>query len=126
MVKIRPSLLGLCALAVLGAACSSQPAPNTDHSPQEAAGQTLFTRHCAACHSLNADTVIVGPPLAGIANQAQQRVAGMDASAYLHQSIMEPSAYLVEGFSDLMPPTLGQVLTPEEVDALVAYMLTLQ
>lgn len=108
------------------AACSSQPTTRVDYSPQEAAGQALFTRHCAACHSLSADTVVVGPSLAGIANRAPERVAGMDASTYFHQSIMEPNAYLVEGFSDLMPPSLAQVLTPEEVDALVAYMLTLR
>ena len=32
----------------------------------------------------------------------------------------------MEGFNDLMPKSFGTVLTSEELDALVAYLLTLQ
>lgn len=128
MVKSAKTLFPVICLAILLSACASETPSSSNLAPldaQAAAGQALFTRHCAACHSLSPDTVVVGPALAGIADRAGQRVAGLDADTYLHQSILEPSAYVVEGFADLMPPTLAQVLTSEEIDALVAYMHTL-
>jgi cytochrome c2 len=46
--------------------------------------------------------------------------------AYLHTSIMDPSAYVVPGFpDDLMPKTYAEIFTQEEIDNLVAYLLTL-
>lgn len=50
----------------------------------------------------------------------------MDAREYLESSVNNPSGYLVEGYNDLMPPTLAKALSQEEVDAIVAYLLTLQ
>lgn len=114
-------------LSVLLAGCAAQaPQPATNLDSEEQAGQALFTRHCAVCHSLNPDTIIVGPSLATIGVEAGDRVATLDAEAYLHQSILQPGAYLVQDFADLMPPTLAQILNAEEIDALVAYMLTLR
>jgi nitric oxide reductase subunit C len=101
-------------LSILLAACSSGP-PN---------GQQLFTVYCSSCHATSGDGVIVGPSLAGVATRAEDRVAGLDADAYIRQSILEPSAYMVPGFDDLMPKTWGQVLSAGELDALVAYLLT--
>jgi hypothetical protein len=71
--------------------------------------------------------VVVGPSLAGVATRAKTRKPELDAAAYLHNSIEEPGAYVVEGFADgLMPIDFAEQLTPEEIDALVAYLLTLQ
>ncbi len=45
---------------------------------------------------------------------------------YLHTSIVDPSAYIVPGFVDnLMPKVYGEILTEEEINNLVAYLLTL-
>ncbi len=109
------------------AAGSNEPAgsPQATHDPQIAQGKTLFSRHCAACHAIEPDAVIVGPSLHGIAAQAGDRVPGLDASQYIQQSILQPDAYLVEGFDNLMPSTLGKQLTGEELDALTSYLLTL-
>lgn len=95
-------------------------------SEQETRGQQLFSQYCAACHSTIGDAVIVGPAMAGLATRAETRVAGMNAHDYMVESILEPSAYLVPGFDDLMPKTWGKTLTGEELDALVAFMLTLR
>lgn len=106
------------------------PTPDTQLSPEEAAqvaeGERLFSRHCASCHALEPETVIVGPSLAGIAGRAATRVDGLTAEEYIEISVLQPSAYLVEGFDDVMPANLGKRLTGDELDALVAYLLTLE
>ncbi len=116
MVKRNLAIL-LLALPLFVAACSS--------SGSTSNGQQLFTLYCASCHATSGDAVIVGPSLAGIAPRAQTRVAGMDADAYIRQSILQPSAFVVPGFDDLMPKTWAQVLSDEELDALVTFLLTL-
>jgi cytochrome c551/c552 len=86
----------------------------------------VFTRECGACHSLIEDTVIVGPSMAGIANRAETRVPGQDSQTYLMTALLQPGDHLVEGYQDLMPANFGKRLTGEEIDALVAFLLTLE
>jgi hypothetical protein len=82
---------------------------------------------CSLCHSLNPDEVLIGPSLAGVATRATDRVPGMSAEAYLNQSILEPDAYIVEGFpAGQMLPDLGEKLRPEQINHLVAFLLTLK
>lgn len=46
--------------------------------------------------------------------------------AYLHSSIVDPAAYIVPGFvAGLMPETYADIFTEEEINNLVAYLLTL-
>lgn len=89
--------------------------------------QTLESQAgCITCHSLEPDQVIVGPSMAGIANRAGDRVSDLSAEEYLRQSIMETNAYVVEGFPEgVMPAAFADVLSDQQVDDLVAYMLTL-
>jgi mono/diheme cytochrome c family protein len=115
------TLLGLVAC---GQEPPSQPTPTLD--PLLAAGQKVFVAHCGACHSAAADTVIVGPPLTGIAAHGATRVDGLDARAYVYSSILQPSDYLVDGYDDLMPKDLAKKLTGEELDSVVAYVLSLE
>lgn len=103
-----------------------QPTPTPQLTAVEKLGQTVFTRECAACHSLAPETIVVGPSLAGIATRASSRVNNQDASNYLLISILKPDDYLVDGFENLMPKTLGKTLTGEDLDAVVAYLLTLE
>lgn len=121
MVKKQVLILPLFTLAALLAACSSN-----EPAGQRQDGERLFAQHCAACHTTSGDTVIVGPALAGIAVRAETRVAGLNARAYIEQSILDPSGYVNEGFSDLMPKTFGQVLSLEELNALIEYLMTLR
>ena len=94
--------------------------------PDAQLGKQVFTRECATCHSTTPDTIIVGPSLAGIATKASERVEGQDDYTYLLISIMQPGDYLVEGYQDLMPASLGKNLTGEEIDGVIAYLLTLR
>ena len=119
----------LLAAALLLPACGGpaepEATPEPTLSPEVALGKQLFQAHCAACHVTEGEAVIVGPSLDGVAGRAETRTAGLDARQYLSLSIVQPDAHLVEGFENLMPSTLGKQLTGEELDALVAYLLTL-
>jgi cytochrome c oxidase subunit II len=85
----------------------------------------IFTQFgCAACHTFGpaGATGQVGPPLDDLASVAAG--LGMSPEDYVRQSIVDPSAYIVPGFVDgLMPKDFGQRLTPEQLDALVQFLL---
>jgi len=98
------------------------------------AGRSLFMENtfgtnagCRICHSLEPDTVLVGPSFAGIGARAETRVPGLSAEEYLRQSIVDPNAYVVEGFPEgQMFQNFGALLTEEEIDSLVAFLLTIE
>jgi mono/diheme cytochrome c family protein len=100
--------------------------PAADESPGEALpgdyelGQALYLDECAACHGAQDG---VGPGLGGMAERAAERVAGMTATEYLVESIVDPGAYLVDGYEDVMPKTYGEDLTGEEIDSLVKFIV---
>jgi nitric oxide reductase subunit C len=92
-------------------------------------GRHWFSRPpaiCATCHSLEPAVVIVGPSLAGIATRAAMRVPGQSAETYLRKSILDPGDYIVEGFPDAMVRNLGQQLTSDQINDLIAYLITLE
>jgi mono/diheme cytochrome c family protein len=98
---------------------------SSDADARLARGQRLFSQHCAACHATTADTIIVGPSLAGIASSAESRLPGVDAAQYLELAILEPESYVVEGFPSLMPTNFGKRLNSHELNALIAYLMVL-
>jgi mono/diheme cytochrome c family protein len=84
-------------------------------------GETLFNEACAACHGAEDG---VGPARTGMAERAATRVDGMSAADYLHESIVEPGAYVVEGFNDgIMPKTYAEQYDEQQIADLVAYLL---
>jgi len=91
---------------------------------------------CAACHVLSTAGP-AWPPAAGapgIGVRAETRIgeAGYAGSAttakqYLLESIIDPNAYLVEGFAaGVMPANFDTRMTPQDAADLIAYMLTLR
>lgn len=132
----RTMLFALVALLVIAAltACGGGGAETTSDVGDVGAGKTLFAQPligaqpgCNTCHSLNADEVVVGPSLAGIGTRAETRVSGTSAEDYIRASILHPDDYVVEGFQPgVMVQVWEQELTPEQVDNLVAYLLTLK
>ena len=119
----------LCLLVLsllLLAACGSGDqtgAPAVDRQVSE--GRRLFNQNCATCHSVTPETVNVGPSLSGVSSRAGSRMEGVDGREYLLLSITKPSAYIVDGFTDVMPSNFGQDLDGEQLEALIAYLLTL-
>ncbi|HHC09595.1 MAG TPA: hydrogenase iron-sulfur subunit [Actinobacteria bacterium] len=102
-------------------------------SSSAARGKALFfettlgqNSGCRVCHSLRPDKVVVGPSLHGVATRAATRVPGMTAEEYLRESIVDPGAYVVEGFPDVMLRNFEEILTEDEIDDLVAFLLTLE
>lgn len=98
--------------------------------PGVAAGRDVFDDRtlggCGVCHSTRPGDDGVGPSLAGVATRAEDRVPGLDAAAYLHQSIVDPDAYVVDGYrAGQMLPVYAERLSPAQIDSLVDYLLTL-
>ncbi len=56
--------------------------------------------------------------------RAATRVDDMTAEEYLHESIVDPSAYVVDGFADIMPKSFADQFSDQELNDLVAYILT--
>ena len=82
---------------------------------------------CRVCHSLEPGQALVGPSFYGIADRAGMSIPGMSAEEYLRQSILEPDAYIVEGFpSGQMLPNLEEILAEEQIDDLVAFLMNLK
>jgi cytochrome c len=92
-------------------------------------GQQIFTGvgTCSTCHDVAQGIQIVGPSLKGVATRAATRKPGMSASDYLHESIVNPNAYVVQGFvGGVMPQNFAKTLSAKDIDDLVAYLLTLK
>jgi mono/diheme cytochrome c family protein len=97
-------------------------------TPEElvAAGEQLFTGAggCTACHGLGSRAPNLRTDHAGegpIGARCGGRKPGMDCKAYLYESLTQPSAYLVEGFTAIMPDIRRQ-LSDEQIWAIVAYL----
>jgi mono/diheme cytochrome c family protein len=89
-------------------------------------GKQLFTSAgCSGCHAITPDN-IVGPGLGGVAARAETRKAGVSADDYIRESIVNPTAYVVDGFQPVMPANFGQVLSQDDINALIAYLKTLK
>jgi cytochrome c oxidase subunit 2 len=92
-----------------------------------AAGERLFNDlACVTCHK--ADSGARGPALDGLFGKevklANGNVAVADES-YLRESIVQPSAKIVQGYQPIMPTFQGLV-TEEQIVQLVAYIQTLK
>jgi cytochrome c oxidase subunit 2 len=82
------------------------------------AGKTLFTQQCGSCHRL-ADAGTegeVGPDLDKV-------LPGKDAD-FIHESIVNPNAEIAPGYQpNVMPGNFGDVLTDQQLQSLVEYLL---
>lgn len=100
--------------------------PQLDPNTDAGRGQALFKTFCSTCHAVRGDRVVVGPSLDGVARRAATRIPGFTAEAYLEDSILNPDHYIVEGYvPGSMQQNFDRQLTSEEVNYLVAYLLTL-
>lgn len=94
-------------------------------SSSAAGGQSVFrANNCASCHTLSAAHAsgTIGPDLDKLVSYAHQ--AQQPLTSFVHESIVNPSAYVQPGFPNgVMPQTFGQSLTKEQLDALVTFLV---
>ena len=93
-----------------------------------ARGEALFwttVPGCFQCHIIDGRGGTRAPDLSDVASRAPDRVAGLTAEAYLGEKISAGLTYdkfRVPGFPAIMPP-FETVLTDEQIDDLIAYLL---
>ena len=84
---------------------------------------------CAACHSTDG-SIIVGPSWQGIFGETVTLADGSTVtvdSGYIHESIIDPNAKIVQGFNpDVMPKDFGDKLTDQQIEQIIAYIQSLQ
>lgn len=99
-----------------------------DVSPEQlvALGEDVFggAGGCTACHGLGtrAPNLLTAEGNAGpIGARCGERVEGMSCKEYLHESLTDPGAYVVEGYAPIMPDA-SRTLSGSQVWALVAFL----
>jgi len=105
------------------------PPPSTPPPPagNAAAGKAVFlapASQCAGCHTFKpaGTTAKVGPDLDNLASDAQKANSG-SLDQYVHESIVDPNAYIVPGFQPgVMPQTFKQQFKPQQIADLVAFL----
>ena len=101
--------------------------PTESSGTADAARQIMEDQGCFTCHSTDG-TENVGPTLKGIWGRTVTVTAGGKTielkadEAYLRKALKEPSAELVKGYDDLMPPAEA---TEEQMGILLEYLKTL-
>jgi mono/diheme cytochrome c family protein len=138
-----PLKVGTFALAVMGSyTWYANSIPQIESRPPEelsleggnvtsqqlvAAGEKIFREkgQCTTCHGVG--RAGRGPDLAGVGGRAGTRKPGTKAAAYLVESLISPSAFVVDGFPNIMPnvskPPIG--LNRSEVWATVSFLESL-
>ncbi len=139
MIRQTGLWAGLLAVLLVLAACGDGQADTTAQTASvgdpergrqiwEDGGGVIGGGGCSACHSVDGSEQVGesrrAPTWQGISERAGDRVPGLSAEEYFRESIMDPGAYIVEGYSDLMPGIFSFLLSEEDIDSLVAFLLT--
>ncbi len=81
---------------------------------------------CAGCHTIagiEGALGDLGPEWCTVARKYQADEIDLD---YIRQAIVDPNAVVAEGFpANIMPQNFGDLFTPDEIDALVAFIATM-
>ncbi|MCH7608011.1 MAG: cytochrome c [Chloroflexi bacterium] len=138
MMLLRWTTIGLIGAALLAACGQADPTPTPTPTPTAAPTPTataagasgpelIVSMGCAGCHTIDSIPEAreeVGPDLSHIGGRAD--------AAYIRESILDPNAVTASECPSgpcpigLMPPMFGIIMSPEEIDTLVAYLAGLQ
>lgn len=99
----------------------------SDLAPAEWGKQLAQEQACATCHSVDGSQM-TGPTWQGLFEETQQMSDGSTVTAdenYIRESILNPSAKIVDGYQPVMPSYQGQ-LNDEQISAIIEYIKTLK
>jgi mono/diheme cytochrome c family protein len=96
----------------------------------QAKTQLLNALPCSGCHTQTANGT--GPMADGTDTRVETirlqdpALAGYTNTQYIVESILQPSAYIVPGFQDLMLKNLGEQMSAQDLADIVAYLESLK
>jgi cytochrome c2 len=87
-------------------------------------GAKLFTSlGCSGCHGQQKDQRIVGPSFYGLWGRAATLKPGYSSAAFIYESIVNPNAYVEQGFQpNLMPATFSKQLSKQDMADILAWI----
>jgi cytochrome c553 len=130
-------------ITIFAAACTGTALPSPTLAPTDTPlprGDALIVRGealtrsasptaCVTCHSTDGATK-VGPTWRGIYGSEVTLADGTTVTVddeFIRESIVDPNAKVVEGFpADVMPQSYRQNLSDEDIEAVIAYIKSLQ
>ncbi len=140
---MRAFVLAALVLSACGGGARADAAPRAAAPAGDPArGKIVFTTAaapaCATCHVIEGVSEgRIGPDLSHLGTDAAQRIAApgykgaaTDAPGYIRESIADPNAYIAPAcpagacYRDIMPKDLAKRLTAQQLDDLIAYLLT--
>ncbi|MDI1445560.1 cytochrome c oxidase subunit II [Polyangium sp. 6x1] len=102
--------------------------PGEKPLPPAELGKKLYaTRSCNTCHSLDGSR-IQGPTFKGVFGRTEQIADGSSIKVdenYIRESLLEPNKKVVQGYPAVMPTYKG-LLKETDIDAIIAYLKTVQ
>jgi mono/diheme cytochrome c family protein len=113
---LKAIVVSLALLAALGCHNITPGKPLSELTPQEAAGRRVFVSHCSGCHYAEVEKGLNGPGLEGLFRKPYlpSGVAANDARV---------TGVILRGRN--MMPALGNTLSDEQLQDLMAYLHTL-
>jgi nitrite reductase (NO-forming)/hydroxylamine reductase len=121
------------------AAPAASPAPVADEDDQDDLALAAFSKGaCGSCHiipGVGTARGTIGPDLSNIGQVAAQTIQSSDytgkagsVTEYIHEAILEPDAFISRNCAGspcqkgIMPASLGQSLSPAELDAAIEHL----
>nr|WP_172301766.1 cytochrome c oxidase subunit II [Pseudenhygromyxa sp. WMMC2535] len=99
-----------------------------DGETVEQFGEKVYKSYaCNSCHALDS-SVKVGPGFGGLYGKTESFTDGSSVTVdenYIRESIMDPNAKIVAGFTPQMPTFAGQI-NDDQMNALIAYIRSLK
>jgi mono/diheme cytochrome c family protein len=112
-------VLGVAALICALAACDVQVRKSDAElglNPQQAAGRHIYDARCGMCHEAYSGRALRGPSLQGLFKKPYMP-SGTPANEDRVREVIELGRSKMNGF--------GRVLSPQQIDDLIAYLHTL-